>query len=171
MSRDNPWTRHRQSFWQEKAGSPSLPLWLRVTALAYGGHRRNGHAPFKVGEIALGTAVVDDSTSEIKQAGPQQISRAIRTAVEYKFLHRDSCARCLVVPPWGIEGGMVGATDESCSYHSEVTKRLRVISERQTPYHSETTDNAPTCDNVTALYDSSNPATDKPTRPHRRRPA
>lgn len=171
MSRENPWSKHRQSFWQEKAGSPNLALWQRVYALAYGVHRRNGHAPFKVGEIALGTTVIDPHTGEVKQPDKHQVSRAIATAVEYGFLHRDSCARCLVVPPWGIEGGLIGSPSEKCRCHSEATHRLSVVPERQPGCHSETTDNALTCGDATALYDSSNPAPNKQPKPHHRRPA
>lgn len=157
MSRENPWAKHRQSFWQEKAGSPNLPLWGRVYCLAYGVHRRNGHAPFKTGEIAFATRVVDVSTGEIKEATRQQINRAIATAVEYGFLHKDSCARCLVVPPWGIEGGMIGGAKEICRSHSEATKRPTVVTEGLRRSHSEATGDALTSGDAADLYESSTP--------------
>lgn len=165
MSRENPWTKHRQSFWQEKSGSPNLPLWLRVVSLAYGVHRRNGHAPFKPGEVALATAVVDLQTGEIRQPNKHQVSRAIRTAIEYRFLAPESNGRCLVVPPYAITGGMVGRPAEVCRYHSETTRGRKVVSQRQPGYHSETTDNALTCEDASSLYDSSLPPPHSVTRP------
>lgn len=160
MSRENPWTKHRQSFWQEKSGRPSLPLWLRITALAYGVHRRNGHAPFKTGEIALATSVVDQETGEIRTPNRNRISEAIRQAVEIGFLHRDSHARCLVVPPWGIEGGMLGSPAEACKHHrasgntGTTAENLPEIAERDS---GNTGIPKPvTCTDVPRLYDSSN---------------
>lgn len=157
MSRENPWTKHRQSFWQEKAGSPNLSLWQRVYCLAYGVHRRNGHAPFKPGEIALATTIVHRDTGEIRQPSAPEISRAINTAIDYGFLSSESCARCLVVPPWGIEGGMLGRPNEKCRWHSESKNRSNVDSESQDTLHSESTDTALTCDDAGSLYDSSQP--------------
>lgn len=161
MSRDNPWTKHRQSFWQEKSGRPSLPLWLRITALAYGVHRRNGHAPFKPGEIALATSVVDSETGEIKTPSRNRISEAIRQAVEIGFLHRDSNARCLVVPPWGIEGGMLGSPSEKCKHHrASGNTGTPALSVPEIPEHASGNTGTPeplTCDDVPRLYDSSNP--------------
>jgi hypothetical protein len=58
VSRENPWTQHRQSFWENKSGNPRLTLWLRVVAYAYGKHRRNGHAPLGPGDLALVLATV-----------------------------------------------------------------------------------------------------------------
>lgn len=165
MSRENPWTKHRQSFWQEKAGSPNLPLWLRVVALAYGVHRRNGHAPFKGGEIALATAAVDLQSGEIRQPDKTQVSRAIRTAIEYRFLSPESNGRCLVVPPYAITGGMLGRPAERCRWHSESTSRPKVDTQSQRRWHSESTANALTCEDAESLYDSSLPAPDRLTEP------
>lgn len=113
----NPWAKHQQSYWQEKVGSPSLPLWTRVYALAYGTHRRNGHSPLKAGELAVALTVVDRETGETHTPSPSRISEAINRAVELGFLHHDSNARCLVVPPWGISGGVLGSEHESCRNH------------------------------------------------------
>ena len=159
MSRENPWTKHRQSFWQEKSGRPGLPLWLRITALAYGVQRRNGHAPFKPGEIALATSVVDSDSGEIKTPSRSRISEAIRQAIDLGFLHRDSHARCLVVPPWGIEGGMLGSPSEKCKHHRPSGNTG--TSGRNLPEIAEAvsgntgTDKPLTCDDAESLYDSS----------------
>lgn len=117
MSLNNPWTKHRQSFWESKTAAPGLPLWLRVVALAYGTHRRNGHAPKKPGEIALATSLADPITGEVHSPSPSRVSEAIGQAIDLGFLHRDSGARCLVVPPWAIEGGTLGRPSEVCRQH------------------------------------------------------
>ena len=118
MSVNNPWTQHRQSFWQERAGSPSLALWHRVYCLAYGVHRRNGHAPFKPGDLRTIALVVNDpSTGEVMVPSCSQVSHAIRTAIEYGFLAPESHAGCLVVPEHAIGGGVVGSPTEECKHH------------------------------------------------------
>lgn len=113
MSVANPWTQHRQSFWQFHAGNTSLPLWLRIAALAYGVHRRNGHAPFGPGDLRLALSFVDTATGEIMQPSTQRLSNEIDVAVRYGFLSHVSCASCLVVPA-SISGGMTGKTNEAC---------------------------------------------------------
>jgi hypothetical protein len=119
MSRENPWTQHRQSFWAAHAGNPRLPLWQRVYCLAYGTHRRNGHAPFKSrSEIAVATQIVDKATGELHVPSPERVSEAIAQAIENGFLAEESNARCLVVPPWAIEGGLLGRADEICTHHA-----------------------------------------------------
>jgi hypothetical protein len=105
---------HRQGFWAEQAGNPRLALWHRVYALAYGVHRRNGHAPFKPGELGLAVALVDATTGELLSPRADVLSRAIGTCVDYGFLSPQSCARCLVVPSFAIEGGVLGRVDEPC---------------------------------------------------------
>ena len=117
MSLDNPWTKHRQSFWEEHSGNPRLTLWLRTAALAYGKHRRSGHAPFKAGELALSLTTVDQTTGLVHTPGPAEISRAIRTCVEYGFLSPLSCSRCLVVPTFAVTGGVMGSPKEKCHQH------------------------------------------------------
>lgn len=169
MSRENPWTKHRQSFWQEKAGRPSLPLWLRVTALAYGVHRRNGHAPFKAGEVALSTSIVDADTGQIRTPSSSRISEAIRQAIELGFLSSESHARCLVVPPWGVEGGMLGKPGERCRQHrtsgNSGRKRSNLPEIAEGTSGNSGNDNALTCGNVARLYDSSLPTPLKVTGP------
>jgi hypothetical protein len=165
MSRENPWTKHRQSFWEGKTASAGLPLWLRVTALAFGTHRRNGHAPKKPGEIGLATSITDVDTGEIKTPSPSRVSEAIRQAIELGFLHRDSTARCLIVPPWAIEGGTLGRANEECKLHGpsgKTGKSLRIVPEIPEATSGNTgTDNALTCDDDDALLISSQPKPDR----------
>ena len=114
---ENPFTMHRQHFWQKQAGNPSLTLWHRVYALAYGVHRRNGHAPYGHGELVEALTLVDTSTGEYVKPRPDNVTRAIRTAVEYGFLASGSNIRCLVVPSYAISGGVIGREDEGCTHH------------------------------------------------------
>lgn len=114
MSQANPWTQHRQSFWENKSGNPRLTLWLRTVAYAYGMHRRNGHAPLKVGELALILSSVDAHGQIIYTPKAATVSDAIKAAVDYGFLAPESCARCLVVPTFAIEGGLRGGVNEKC---------------------------------------------------------
>ena len=99
----NPWAMHYQAGWRERADDTSLPLWLRVAALAYGRHGRNGHANFGPGEIAaiLGT-------------NGTRVSDAIKLAIQHKFLHESSKARCL--RPLNVAGGP-GSPYEVCRVH------------------------------------------------------
>lgn len=142
MSLDNPWAKHRQSFWAEHAGNPRLPLWIRVSALAYGTHRRNGHAPFKTGEMAIVLTTVNTLTGEVYTPQPPNISKAIRTAMEYGFLAQGSGLRCLVVPPHAISGGLLGTERERCRHHITASSGTPPLSlsdkELANPYHSVT---------------------------------
>jgi hypothetical protein len=117
VSLDNPWTMHRQSFWAMQAGNSRLTLWHRVYALAYGVHRRNGHAPFREGELILALTIVDKTTGQVHEPRVDEVSRAIRTAVDYGFLADESCMRCLVIPEYAISGGMLGSPKERCHSH------------------------------------------------------
>jgi hypothetical protein len=134
MSARNGWARHYQAAWHERSGDPRFPLWLRVSALAYGSHRANGHAMFKAGQVALVLAKVDETTGEILVPRKQHVHRAIETAIEYGFLEKGSGTRCLVVPGHAIVGGL-GDPAEPCPQHrrqgqrnrSVATKRLKVV--------------------------------------------
>ena len=91
MSRENPFSMHRRSFWEAHAGNPRIPVWQRVYALAYGVHRRNGHAPFKLGEVAQAVALtdVDPETGEVltfHKPSSADVSHAIAAAVANGFL-------------------------------------------------------------------------------------
>lgn len=112
MSR-NPWAKHYQLEWQNRAGDPRLPLWLRAASLAYGKHRANGHAPFDAGQVALVLSTVDEDTGEIVPAARQDVYRAVRAAVKYGFLLEGSTSRCLRVPTHAVDGGL-GRPQEAC---------------------------------------------------------
>lgn len=159
------WSRHYQDVWQERSGDRRLPTWLRVTSLAYGSHSANGHAPFKAGEIALVLAVVDTETGEIAPMQKANVQRAINKAVEYGWLLPESGSTCLVVPGHAVAGGL-GKPDAPCPQThrsrrvSHSVTHLRAVGKSLSDYpvsHSVTTDNALTCENVGALYESSHP--------------
>lgn len=114
MSLQNPYSMHYQSVWRERAASraanPAMPAWIRVAALAFGCHRRNGHASFKTGEIAeiLGTPG--------KPLSPSSVSNAIKLAKNAGWIDGQSTARCLVVPPHAVVGGL-GHPNDRCAIH------------------------------------------------------
>ena len=112
MSGQKSWSRHYQDVWEERAGDPRLPKWMRVAALAYGMHRANGHACFPPGAIALvlGKPNGGDVVKE------PNVGRIIKRAVEYGFLGEGSTSRCLIVPAHAIEGGL-GSQHAICPMH------------------------------------------------------
>lgn len=114
MSVQRPWARHYQDEWHNRAGDPRLPHWLRVTALAYGSHQENGHAPFKRGEIALILGSVDATTGEIRPYA--NVGRAIQVAIEYGWLAEGSYWRCLIVPAHVAKKGNLGRA-KACPIH------------------------------------------------------
>jgi hypothetical protein len=107
VSRPNSWARHYQSVWLERSQDSSLPYWLRVVGLAYGRHNANGHAPFGPGEIGLLLAK-PLTKGEAKPLSDSAVSNAIREAKKKEFIARESMARCLVVPPHAVTGGLGG---------------------------------------------------------------
>jgi hypothetical protein len=117
VSLENPFAMHKQAFWASHAGNANLALWMRVYAAAYGLHRRNGHAPFKPGDLIIATSIVDKETGEVKAPRTDEISRAIRAAIENGFLSPLSNSRCLVVPTWAISGGVLGRPSQVCKLH------------------------------------------------------
>jgi hypothetical protein len=133
--RGNGWAKHYQRIWEDRSGDPKLPPWLRVSALAYGMHRANGHAMFGVGDVRLVLSRVDEETGEILMPSTANVSHAIRKAVDFGFLEKGSGTRCLVVPGHAIEGGL-GDPNEPCPQHrrqsqrggSVRARRLKVVS-------------------------------------------
>lgn len=115
MSRENPFSMHRQSFWEEVAADASLPLWQRVAALAFACHRRNGHANFvaKNRELAYLLGKPGDDWTYVPA---DRISRAIARAKDAGWIAVESNSRCLVVPAHAIEGGL-GSVYEKCAVH------------------------------------------------------
>jgi len=139
MSVRQPWSRHFQNVWQERARDPRLPAWLRVAALAFGSHAANGHAPFKPGEIALILARVDGETGEIVPMHKANVQRAITKAVESGWLVSNSGSTCLVVPGHAVAGGL-GRADAACPQShrsrrvSQNVTRLRSVGESSRDY-------------------------------------
>jgi hypothetical protein len=108
-SAQNPYAMHFQSVWRERAlAYPDWDAWLRVAAMAYGCHRRNGHANFKKGEL-MRLLGISRSTN---------LSRAIREAKQYGMIAGESNSRCLVVPPHAVIGGK-GDANERCPHHEQ----------------------------------------------------
>ena len=118
----NVWSKHYQAPWEERAGDPRLPMWLRVASLAYGKHHRSGHAPFRPGQVALVLSTVDSETAEVIVPPKQSVHRAIQTAITYGWLAPGSTSLCLVVPEYAIQGGM-GSSATPCTVHSRRSKR------------------------------------------------
>jgi hypothetical protein len=114
---------HRQAVWKERAASraanPTMPLWIRVASLAFGCHRRNGHATFKPGEIAeiLGTPG--------EPLSPSSVSNAVKLAKNAGWIAEESSARCLVVPPHAVQGGL-GHPNDRCPIHGAPVIALHV---------------------------------------------
>lgn len=129
MSRNNPFSMHRQSFWEEVSAGVGLPLWQRVAALAFACHRRNGHANFvaKNHELAFLLANPEKHGSECVPV--DQISRAIARAKKAGWISEQSNSHCLAIPMHAISGGL-GREYEKCAIHkgrrTGSSARLRV---------------------------------------------
>lgn len=119
-----PWARHFQHVWEERAGSRSLPDWLRVACLAYGSHRANGHANFRRGEVALVLARLDEATGVVTPLARQGVHRAIKVAVGNGWLAVGSTARCLIVPAHAVTGGL-GRAEDACPQHAPASNKAR----------------------------------------------
>ncbi|MDT5127990.1 MAG: hypothetical protein QOH54_3634 [Mycobacterium sp.] len=116
MTVQNPWTRHFQSGWENRAANTDAPLWARLVSLAYGRHEANGHANFTRGDLLwiLGTPAKDGQP--FKRRHSASIRDAIEVAVKYGWLAEGSCNECLIVPSHEIEGPM-GNADKPCPVH------------------------------------------------------
>ena len=115
MSRDNPFSMHRQAVWEERAADKSLPMWVRVAALAFGCHKANGHANFIEHplKVLLGSPGEDGEWNCVDDSS---ISRAIAAAKKAGWIAEESNSRCLVVPHHAINGGL-GHFYDKCSVH------------------------------------------------------
>jgi hypothetical protein len=98
----NPWTKHYQSAWENRAANPDLPLWARVVSLAYGQHEANGHANFRRGDLSLILGI--PGKDGFKRRDRATLRNAIAIAVKYGWLAEGSCSECLVVPAGEIVG-------------------------------------------------------------------
>jgi hypothetical protein len=106
VSMPPPWVAFSQTEWQERADALAQPLWLKVSCLAYANVQANGHATFNRGVLARSTG-----------KSRQDIDRAIRTAIEYGWLHPASCSECLVPPGNFVEMGF-GSKRKVCPIHT-----------------------------------------------------
>jgi hypothetical protein len=116
VSRQNPWAMHYQGVWVERSTNPLLPNWLRVAALAYGKHTKNGHASFASGELRMLLARPGPD-GKPKPISNSAVANAIKQAKRYGFIAEESMARGLVVPPHAVVGGLGGAGWTKCRSH------------------------------------------------------
>jgi hypothetical protein len=119
MSRQNPFGMHRQAVWLERSADSMLPDWIRLSLLAFARHRANGHANFGSGEIGQLLAHTA-SNGERQPLSKSAVSNAIKRAKDKGWIDRESCARCLVVPPHAVSGGL-GSVYEKCRLHAKPT--------------------------------------------------
>lgn len=105
MAVEPPWVKTSQPGWEDRALDASLPLWLRISCLAYSRVPANGHANFTRGELA-----------GLLGKNRQRIDEAIRTAVNYGWLLADSCSECLLPPSDFIEMS-IGNSRKKCETH------------------------------------------------------
>ncbi|GAA2089397.1 hypothetical protein GCM10009725_27390 [Aeromicrobium tamlense] len=110
------WSKHYRGPWIERAHDPRHPKWLRVASHAYGTHKRNGHAPLGIGELADLLARVDSTTGEFLP-DMKNAARYVAEAVDRGWLAAGSNGRCLIVPSHAVEGGTRGSIYEQCSRH------------------------------------------------------
>jgi hypothetical protein len=122
MSVTNPWTRHYQTGWENRAANHKLPVWMRLVCYAYGRHEANGHANFEAGALSwlLGTPPQDGEP--FKQLSSQSVCNAINLAVKHEWLTGGSCTECLVVPSHCIEGPL-GNPNKPCPVHEQRRQR------------------------------------------------
>ena len=125
-----PWSIHYQQPWKDEAANPRLPMPLRVTFLALGNHRANGHANFRQQEVANALGRYDDSGTWVL-ADRRTVYRAIAQAIEWKLLEAGSRAMCLIVPKHRATGGP-GDENEPCKRHpagelASDMRRLKVV--------------------------------------------
>lgn len=112
------WTAHAQDHWLEFAGYPHFPDYLRITFVAYGVHKANGHALLNRGELAHYLVRKDGTLPERRV-----VWRAVQEAVRLGFLVEGSQQLCLIVTSHDVQGGK-GDPDDRCP--RDHTKRPRV---------------------------------------------
>ena len=120
----NPWTRHYQSAWENRAMDTRLPMWARLSSLAYGHHEANGHANFARGQLTMLMGTPPTADRPFKRAHRNTVQKAITMAVEFGWLAEGSCMECLVVPGHAIAGPQ-GNADAPCPVHEKLHQRRR----------------------------------------------
>ncbi len=115
MCAEDPAGIHYFTFWAGRAQSKDIPGWLRIVALAYSSHQKNGHAPFHLGgkSTLYESLGIDDSRNS-----KLNLQRDIRKAVANGFLSPESNIHCLVLPD-EICGGAKGHAFADCKLHRE----------------------------------------------------
>jgi hypothetical protein len=125
------WAKHYQQAWDDHVANSGLPLWFRVTALAYGNHAANGHANFRRGDIAR--LVGEFKGGELVPRDKTVIRDAIKYAVKHGLLDPSSCSECLVVPSRKVDGGgkdFKHGRGKPCPVHARKAATRKVISRR-----------------------------------------
>jgi hypothetical protein len=117
------WAAHSQEAWNQRAKNHDLPMWLRVASLAFGHHRRNGHANFAPGDLKKILAVLDEKTGELRPNA--NVSRSIKEAVGYGLLTPASQTTCLVVVAHEVWGGSYGTAQAPCLVHDGFAARAK----------------------------------------------
>ncbi|GAA4297633.1 hypothetical protein [Mycobacterium paraffinicum] len=120
----NPWTRHYQAAWENRAANHNLPMWARLVCYAYGRHEANGHAVFQRGQLTVLLGKPPEGDKPFRRAPRQTVHDAINTAVQHGWLAEGSCMECLVVPGHAIQGPQ-GQADAPCPVHEARTARAR----------------------------------------------
>ncbi|MDH6245169.1 hypothetical protein [Mycobacterium sp. OTB74] len=127
----NPWARHYQAAWDNRASDPTFPLWFRMMALAYGRHEANGHANFKRGQLSwiLGTPQVPGPG--FHRVERSYLQRTLKVVIGNGLLAEGSCTECLIVPGHAVAGGL-GDPDAPCPVHirkrrKKTPPQLRIV--------------------------------------------
>jgi hypothetical protein len=103
-SAQKSWATHYQIEWENWAADTKLPLWLRISCLAYGRHEANGHATFGRGQLSwiLGTPPTADHP--FKRIDKYTVRDTIKLATGHGWLAEGSCSEYLIVPAHAIDG-------------------------------------------------------------------
>lgn len=127
----NPWAKHYQAQWENRAADAKLPMSLRVVCVAYGRHEANGHANLRRGQLSWIVGTPPTDTQPFRRAARYSVRDAIQAAVRHGWLAEGSCSECLIVPAHAIEGP-VGNSDKACPVHARKIEqkraKLRVVS-------------------------------------------
>jgi hypothetical protein len=91
-SAQKSWATHYQIEWENWAADTKLPLWLRISCLAYGRHEANGHATFGRGQLSwiLGTPPTADHP--FKRIDKYTVRDTIKLATGHGWLAEGSCS-------------------------------------------------------------------------------
>jgi hypothetical protein len=108
------WTAHGDEFASLHVNDARHPLQYRLYWLACKRANVAGHAEFGVGQLCQ-ALVIADAQGVAHLPSKAAVSKAIKRAKELGLLHSSSDARCLVLPPYGVQRGGTGSA--SCAHH------------------------------------------------------